>query len=97
MASYQAQIKDLKNSANILAKGSAAFKKMTSYNPDKPNYTITIWMKGVRVDLADTHCILWINDKTNGEVTLTRMEYVPEKDETKFTALPKDGFLYGNV
>jgi hypothetical protein len=96
MASYQALLKDEKNEA-VLAKGSASFRKMISYDPDKPNYLIYIWVKGIRSDLADKECILWISEKTNGRVRLSNLEYHPEKDETKFQALPNNAFMFGGA
>jgi hypothetical protein len=96
MASYQALLKDEKNEA-VLAKGSASFRKMISYDPDKPNYLIYIWVKGIRSDLADKECILWISEKTNGRVRLSNLEYHPEKDETKFQAFPNNAFMFGGA
>ena len=96
MASYQAILKDGDNEA-VLAKGSASFRKMISYDPEKPNYLIYIWVKGIRSDLADKECILWISEKTNGRVKLSNLEYHPEKDETKFQALPNNAFMFGGA
>lgn len=96
MASYPAQLKDWKNDT-LLAKGSASFRKMISYDPEKPNFIIYIWVKGIRSDLADKDCILWINENTNGRVILSNLEYIPEKDETKFQAIPNSAFLFGGI
>jgi hypothetical protein len=96
MSSYQALLKDEKNES-VLAKGSASFRKMISYDPDKPNYLIYIWVKGIRSDLVDKECILWISEKTNGRVKLSNLEYHPEKDETKFQALPNNAFMFGGA
>jgi hypothetical protein len=74
MANYQAQIKNL-DDFSLIDDGTASFEKMWS-------------LKGIRTELNNTDCILWISEKENGRVTLILVDYYADTNETKFQAIP---------
>jgi hypothetical protein len=87
MASYQAQIKNL-DDFSLIDDGTASFEKMWSQNPLEPKLQIIFTLKGIRTELNNTDCILWISEKENGRVTLILVDYYADTNETKFQAIP---------
>ena len=95
MATYQAKIKNL-DDLSLIDDGTASFEKMWSQNPLEPKLQIIFTIKGIRTELNNTDCVLWVNEKENGRVTLILVDYYADTNETKLQAIPIGDFPHSD-
>ena len=97
----RALIKSLKNS-QILAEGLVSIEMRPSNNPDKPRPSVSLTVKGWRADLDGMICILWINEKVNGQVILAQnhagslASSFIDQDKTEFRVELNDKLAYND-